>query len=1386
MQGIKYDWKRFWCPRTGAINLSDGGYLYDPDSEYGNLYNPHVVSFESISDIPCLGLLGEPGAGKTHAMQEVINTIEKEKITLFVDLRSCGSETSLYRNLFEHPIFKSWTQSDYELHLFLDSLDECLLRIDYVIPLLIDEFKKYPTQRLFLRISCRTAEWPNILEEGLIHIWGKESVKVYELAPLRRMDIEEAIKVHKLNVEEFLVEVREKEVTSFAIKPVTLNLLLNQFRKEGKLPYTQRELYLRGCELLCEETNENRIISRKKGNLTSKDRLTVASQIAAITVFSNKYAVWRGINLGNVPEEDVTLHELSYGGDRQISSNLVISEADIEETITTGLFTSRGNNRLGWAHQTYAEFLAALYLIENNLTLKQIINLLEHPADNEGKLVPQLHEVSAWLASMNIDVFNEIVKREPQVLLRSDVASVNNEYKILLVDGLLKHYEEEKIINWDQEIERRYFKLYHPQLAEQLKPYIIDRYKGPFVRRAAILIAEACKLKNLIQDILSLAIDSTELLQIRVTAAHVVKELGEEAQIVKLLPLARSEAGDDPEDDLKGIALSALWPNYITAEELFPLLTPKKKYNYIGAYRMFLSHKLIKQLKVNDLPFALRWIKSQPSIHELEVPFNEFVHQILRKGWDYFDAPNVLNFLAEAVLSRLKFYDELSFYDEIQSNKRKRRTLILTLLNMDEDMGKVVGKILHSPLIITEDLPWMIEYLLKADLREQQIWAELVCNNFNTSDPLQVELVYKTAKEVPTLAVICEGFFQAIQLDSEQAKELRERHLKLKERKKRLNKRISFGPSLEKISEYLDEFELGSLDAWWKLNWYMAKNSDGSQLNELESDLTALYGWEIADCFTKRRIISAARIYILEKDDDSKEWFGTNTFHRPAYAGFCAFQLLLKYDEKFALTLSKEVWEKWIRLIMTYPVSTDNSEIVRNKLVELAYTQIPIEIIEILLFLIDKENKKHNYIFILRAVEGCWDNQLTKALLSKVKDNSLKINCMDSILEALLKKNVEEAFEYAKSLISSPLPVDKTKRAKAVIAARELIIKAGKKEWEKLWSVIQKNPEFGREVMFSIATSNMGYGDISHLPEKNVADLYIWLVQQFPFEEDPNHDNERMAHFVGKREEVGNFRDSLLRLLKSKGTIESRDEIKRIIKEIPGVSWLKWTLLEAESITRRHTWNPPRPKDVIQLAANRSNRFIQSGEQLLEVLIESLERLEEKLHGETPDVRWLWNHLGKEKYKPCTENEFSDYIKRHFEDDLRGRGIIVNREVEIRRGYGMNQGERTDIQVNAVLRGQEEDYQTLSAIIEVKGNWHNELNEAMQTQLSDRYLKDNVCQFGLYLVGWFSSESWEDEHRKKRVPKIALEEARVKFRKQAEKLSSKGKRIKSFILDVRL
>jgi predicted NACHT family NTPase len=171
------------------MSLTDGGYLDDPDSEWGRHSNPDVMPFETIERFPCLGLLGEPGMGRTRTFQVQRGAIDRQVKeeggqTLWVDLGGYRSEDRLIRDLFASDAFIAWKQGEQRLYIFLDSLDECLLPMDTVAALLVAEFQKYSNilQRLFLRIVCRTAVWPNTLEDNVRALWGKDAVEVCEIS----------------------------------------------------------------------------------------------------------------------------------------------------------------------------------------------------------------------------------------------------------------------------------------------------------------------------------------------------------------------------------------------------------------------------------------------------------------------------------------------------------------------------------------------------------------------------------------------------------------------------------------------------------------------------------------------------------------------------------------------------------------------------------------------------------------------------------------------------------------------------------------------------------------------------------------------------------------------------------------------------------------------------------------------------------------------------------------------------------------------------------------------------------------------------------------------------------------------------------------------------
>lgn len=138
---------------------------------------------------------------------------------------------------------------------------------------------------------------------------------------------------------------------------------------------------------------------------------------------------------------------------------------------------------------------------------------------------------------------------------------------------------------------------------------------------------------------------------------------------------------------------------------------------------------------------------------------------------------------------------------------------------------------------------------------------------------------------------------------------------------------------------------------------------------------------------------------------------------------------------------------------------------------------------------------------------------------------------------------------------------------------------------------------------------------------------------------------------------------------------------------------------------------------------------------------------------------------------------------------MKGHGIIVNREVEIRRKKGAESGQRTDIQVDAIRQSDAGSPDVVTAIIEVKGSWHKELDHAMRSQLRDRYLAESHCHHGLYLVGWFNCPDWDDDDSRRSAVNnwgLSVDEARRRFDHQASELSTEGNTLRALVIDTSL
>jgi hypothetical protein len=1415
---MKYPWKRFWCPREGTLNLTDGGFLFDPEDKYAKYVASDVVPFESIAHLSCLALLGEPGIGKSTAMEDIQHATERaaqvsnEKV-LYINLNEYGDESRLINEVFNSGAYQEWLAGSHCLHLFLDSLDECRIRVGQVGTILAEKLKQAKDHlgRLRLRIACRTADWPPTLEIALPGLWGDKAFGAFELVPLRRKDVQAAAEAEGVDVDRFFAEVRRTESAPLANKPITLRFLLSAFKSCGQFPATRQELYELGCSKLCEEANPNRQDLRLSGGtgwLSAEQRMAVASRIAAVSLFCRKPVMITGSLPAQASSEEVLIASFVGGQEPAGAGQVDVSNEAVLEAVGTGLFSSRGPGRMGFAHQTYAEFLASRYLAMHAIPPDRVLSLLRHPEDPEGHVVPQLYEVAAWVAGTNSDVLRTTAQADPQVLLRGDAASLAEADRCLIVDALLVALDERRAADRDWDLYRQYHKLKHAGLAEQLRAWIADKSRYFIARDVAIEIAETCECSELQSLLADVALDQSEELRLRASAARAVAKVGDSDTRRRLLSLAMGQGGDDPQDQLKGCALRALWPGLISAEELFRHMTLPKQSNFHGAYSGFLTSDLLERLGTTDLPHALSWLKALASKQDLDYFLRRIADQIVTKAWSNTADPLVLTALAELCIEYFKHHrgvihddDTIKEYPGLFDAPANRRALAAKIVELSQDRVARYQLTGHPPCLIrNEDFEWCLDQLrLSVGGKTESVWAELVWSLFcwGQPDARRLDMVIEAREQSPALRSESELFFTPVELGSERAEKIRKDYYDARKWSRKPRKKRVKPPPKERIEHWLRRCESGEPNVWWVLLQEMTLEDTSTQYGIVPLDVRRLPGWQNADASTKQRMLAAADRFLRYGLVDPLKWLrephSWGTFH---VAGYAAIFLLKTEAPATYYALPGWAWERHVATVLCSPFfHEEESQKSQHEEVALkCYQQAKNAALFYLPMQIDAEDRdKTCDISCDRKLGRCWDDHLKRTLHEKLIEAQVywHTSTFGQIAELLLIHGYQPTRELLVGMVRSVVEGTCSNMERALTAAAHLIAHSSDAAWSIIWPAVLANRVFGRDLLMSVAHGlHHNAAEIaSKLTEDQLGDLFIWLANEFPYSEDREHER---VYSPSKDDSARELRNGVIRFLEDRGTPASVIAIQRTVNALPNLDWLRSVLIEARKNTLRKTWRPCAPAELIRLARQPDTRLVRNAGELQVLLVEALGALEQRLQGETYAAPDLWDQTdrtrGQEKFRPKDEGHLSDWVKRNLETELKTRGVVMSREPEIRRGEGSGTGESTDIHVTALVPGLTEgSFDQARVIIEVKGCWHRELKTAMKTQLVDRYLKDNQCQHGIYLVGWYVCPQWDDDdHRSRDTPEWPLEEARNFFEKQAAGLSGARLTIRSFVMNAAL
>ncbi len=606
-----------------AFEEDDSGFLMEPVP--GGTPNPDVHGWEHWESVPLLVLLGEPGAGKTEELKRQYRE-ERERNpegrrAFHIDLSRMPTAKPI-ADLFDPETGEAWESFRSEDNgstatLYVDSLDDGPLTVADVIEHLVQELWKIDMSRLRLRLACQISEWqqdciaalselvpsaPDQREQSRVR---SEPAQAIELLPFTRRQAEDFADAAHVDGAMLVDEALRLGLGPLAAQPLALKMLVDSLRSRNELPANRFEAYSLGLQALAWEPDK-RQQRRRRWKLAVPQRLAVARRIGAMTVMGNRRAIsWNAPR--DVREDQLSAHHVIGGKVACVSGDVDVGPREVEETLDTALFTGRRADDLDFSHRSYAEFLAAQALKDPaRLPLDALMrDWLCVTWDHEARVSAPLRDVAAWLASPREDVRDWLLEREPEILLRGDVSAWPDEIRARLVHRLFQRYEGREHFD-DSGLWTHYRKLKHPELAGHLESHL-TRSQSQSLRLMAIRVATACSTRELGAPILEMARDQRWDASFRSRCVEAFGELAGDEARPDLEAFAALDAEIDPQEDIKGAALRALYPRHWTWAELERFVTPSRHELYLGLYQIFLL-ELPDRIRLEEIPAALRYL----------------------------------------------------------------------------------------------------------------------------------------------------------------------------------------------------------------------------------------------------------------------------------------------------------------------------------------------------------------------------------------------------------------------------------------------------------------------------------------------------------------------------------------------------------------------------------------------------------------------------------------------------------------------------------------------------------------------------------------------------------------------------------------------------------
>ena len=801
--------ERFAAPSESNMEmfLDDQGMLATPS--FAGHGDDGLTAIRALAAEGSFSLLGEPGAGKTTALESIIDGIPEldaaepgQDAVLVVPLGEIADRPA-FHDLVTGPVLARVPAGQGEpegrLTLVLDGLDECPLPggARVFAGLLREMLKGADTAALRVLIGCRSAEYPAPVHELLAKALG--SFRSYELAPLSRADITALAASRGAEPAAFLSEVARTGTGPLACLPLSLHVLLVQYRGTGGLHGPPARLYETALLMLADEPDRDRDATLR--TWSREQILAVGARLCCHLLLCGRGAFWTGPP-DLMPPGHLEPSGLAGGDEHQTGGHFEVTSGLIDAALNSALFTTRGPHRRAPAHATFAAYLAARHLASRNLPNPQLRSLLTISTSISSGVIPALRETAAWLLALRPD--------STSWLADDEFASLAV-YAAVIDDPGIRRVFTERLLADPRVLLRRPWRhswdLAHPGLAGQVAP-VLEALADPGAPQPgrdqsylALTLAREAGIAELMPSLLKIAaradLDPWLRKQVVRAAAH-IDAAAAAPVLIWVLAEITAHPDRDPGDEIRGITLIYLWPRHLRVQDLVTNLTRPRRDSLLGAYYIF-SRDLPGQLSDNDVPHLLTWALAAVGRDELAGD-DDLIPALLDRAFTCRDLTAVISPAADLVAAQLRAYrtptipTALDERDddgaEVRTSRERRRLLVTELIRRHADVSDQLaiwgwqpsatacdrhaeatrsGKAGFPPprrsLVDTADLPWLLQQAEAAGPGMAGSYVPLLQAVFDPKDDAAQEAAWQTRST--GLWPAFQSWFDHVELGSE-------------------------------------------------------------------------------------------------------------------------------------------------------------------------------------------------------------------------------------------------------------------------------------------------------------------------------------------------------------------------------------------------------------------------------------------------------------------------------------------------------------------------------------------------------------------------------------------------------------------------------------------